>query len=65
MCLGVQSVESVVVGNPNSETLKRRVPDFMPGTLNTDESRPTGGFIIAETLVQNGAAGDNGPAGGP
>ena len=28
-----------------------------------DESRPRGGFIIAETLVQNGTAGVNGTAG--
>ena len=30
-----------------------------------DESRPRGGFIPAETLVQNGTAGDNGTGGGP
>ena len=30
----------------------------------TGESRPMGGFIPAETLVQNGTAGDNGTAGG-
>ena len=26
----------------------------------TDESRPRGGFVPAETLVQNGTSGDNG-----
>ena len=30
----------------------------------TDESRPMGDFIPAETLVQNGTAGDHGTAGG-
>ena len=30
----------------------------------TDESRPWGGFILAETLVQNGTTGDNGTSGG-
>ena len=30
----------------------------------TDESRPRGGFIPAETQVQNDTAGDNGTAGG-
>ena len=30
----------------------------------TDESRPRGGFIPAETLVQNGTAGDTSTAGG-
>ena len=30
----------------------------------TDESRPMGGFIPAEILVQNGTTGDNGTAGG-
>ena len=29
----------------------------------TDELRPIGGFILAETIVQNGATGDNGTAG--
>ena len=33
-------------------------------TIFTDESRPSGGFIPAETLVQNGIAGGNGTAGG-
>ena len=30
----------------------------------TDELRPRGGFILAETLVHNGIAGGNGTAGG-
>ena len=35
-----------------------------PLDLLPDESWPREGFIPAETLVQNGTAGDNGTAGG-
>ena len=31
--------------------------------IHMDESRPRGGFILAETLVQNGTAGGNGTTG--
>ena len=34
------------------------------GCTLTDESRPTGGFILAETLVMTGTAGKDGTAGG-
>ena len=34
------------------------------GTMWQDKSRPMGGFIPAECLVQNGTAGENGTAGG-
>ena len=39
---------------------------FTPGHPHTltDESRPIGGFIPAESLVQNGTTGGNGTAGG-
>ena len=32
--------------------------------IMTDESQPMGGFILAQTLVQNGTSCDNGTTGG-
>ena len=41
-----------------------RSPEWSTQATLPDESWPSAGFIQAETLVQNGAAGDNSTAGG-
>ena len=56
-------------GGPNPAALLHvlhlKLPDLRGNrAMFTDALRPRGGFIPAETLVQNSTAGDNGTAGG-
>ena len=58
--LGKTPVRPPLAHPPSTLPLAHR----RPSPILTEESRLRGGFIPAETLVQNGTAGDNGTAGG-